>query len=87
MMNPAEPDARPQSTLWMLDLGQPLPVGPIVQVPVVSEVLMSVGRFPLEETAFTPHFVSVRAGNPSRGGARGSGQESGKSGQTAGRRR
>ncbi len=27
MMHPAEPDARPQSTLWMLDLGQPLKAG------------------------------------------------------------
>jgi Acetyltransferase (GNAT) family len=35
MMHPAEPDAWPQSTLWMLDLGQPLPVGPVLQVPVV----------------------------------------------------
>src|SRR5713226_4013422 len=34
MMHPAEPDARPQSTLWMLDLGQLLPVGPVLQVPV-----------------------------------------------------
>ena len=33
MMHPAEPDARPQSTLWMLDLGQPLPVGPTLRVP------------------------------------------------------
>lgn len=35
MMHPAEHDARPQSTLWMLDLGQPLPVGPVSQIPVV----------------------------------------------------
>jgi phospholipase/carboxylesterase len=35
MMYPAEPDAQPKSTLWMLDLGQPLPVGPVLQVPVV----------------------------------------------------
>ena len=33
MMHPAEPDARPQSTLWMLDLGQLLPVGPTLWVP------------------------------------------------------
>ena len=35
MMHPAEPDVLPQGTLWMLDLGQPLPVGPVLQVPVV----------------------------------------------------
>jgi phospholipase/carboxylesterase len=35
MMHPAEPDVPPQGTLWMLDLGQPLPVGPVPQVPVV----------------------------------------------------
>jgi phospholipase/carboxylesterase len=34
MMHPAEPVARPQSTLWMLDLGQPLPVGPTLRIPV-----------------------------------------------------
>jgi len=34
MMDPAEPDARPQITLWMWDLGQPLLVGPVLQVPV-----------------------------------------------------
>ncbi len=35
MMQPAEADAQPRSTLWMLDLGQPLPVDPVLQVPVV----------------------------------------------------
>lgn len=35
MMHPAEPDVPPQGTLWMLDLGQPPPVGPVPQVPVV----------------------------------------------------
>jgi GNAT superfamily N-acetyltransferase len=35
MMQPAEADEQPQSTLWMLDLGQPLPVGPVLPVPVV----------------------------------------------------
>ena len=35
MMHPAEPDVLPQGTLWMLDRGQPLPVGPVLQVPVV----------------------------------------------------
>ena len=35
MMHPAEPDVLPHGTLWMLDLGQPLPVGPVPQVPVV----------------------------------------------------
>ena len=34
MMHPAGPDARPQGTFWMLELGQPLPVGPKIQVPV-----------------------------------------------------
>jgi hypothetical protein len=34
MMHPSESDARPQSTLWLLDLGQPLPAGPVPQVPV-----------------------------------------------------
>ncbi|HEY6406861.1 MAG TPA: GNAT family N-acetyltransferase, partial [Ktedonobacteraceae bacterium] len=34
MMHPAEPDARPQGTFWMLDLGQPLPIGPVLQIPV-----------------------------------------------------
>ena len=34
MMHPAEPDARPQGTFWMLDLRQPLPVGPVPPVPV-----------------------------------------------------
>ena len=34
MMHTAEPDARPQGTFWMLDLGQPLPIGPLPQVPV-----------------------------------------------------
>ncbi len=31
MMHPSEPDAQPQSALWMLDLGQLLPVGPVLQ--------------------------------------------------------
>ena len=35
MMHPAEPDVLPQGTLWMMDLGQPLPTGPVLQVPVV----------------------------------------------------
>ena len=35
MMHPAEPDVLPHGTLWMLDLGQPLPVRPVPQVPVV----------------------------------------------------
>jgi len=35
MTQPAEADAQPQSTLWMFDLGQPLPVGPVLPVPVV----------------------------------------------------
>lgn len=35
MIHPAEPDARPQGTFWMLDLGQPLPVGPVPQAPVI----------------------------------------------------
>ncbi len=35
MTQPAEADAQPQGTLWMLDLDQPLPVGPVLQVPVV----------------------------------------------------
>jgi len=34
MMLPAEPGAWPQSTLWMLDLVQPLPLGPVLRVPV-----------------------------------------------------
>jgi predicted esterase/GNAT superfamily N-acetyltransferase len=34
MMRSAEADAQPQGTLWMLDLNQPLPTGPIPQVPV-----------------------------------------------------
>jgi phospholipase/carboxylesterase len=34
MMHPTEPDTRPQGTFWMLDLGQPPPVGPVLQVPV-----------------------------------------------------
>jgi GNAT superfamily N-acetyltransferase len=34
MMHPSESDARPQGTFWMLDLSQPLPVGPVPQVPV-----------------------------------------------------
>jgi ribosomal protein S18 acetylase RimI-like enzyme len=35
MMHAAEPVVQPQGTLWMLDLGRPLPVGPVLQVPVV----------------------------------------------------
>ena len=35
MTHPAEADAQPQGTLWTLDLDQPLPVGPVLQVPVV----------------------------------------------------
>ncbi len=35
MMQPAEADEQPQNTLWMLELGQPLPVGPTPQVPAV----------------------------------------------------
>jgi phospholipase/carboxylesterase len=34
MTQPAEADAQPQGTLWTLDLDQPLPVGPVLQVPV-----------------------------------------------------
>jgi GNAT superfamily N-acetyltransferase len=34
MTQPTEADARPQGTLWMLDLDQPLPAGPVVRVPV-----------------------------------------------------
>jgi len=34
MTQPAEVDAQPQGTFWMLDLGQPLPVGLIPQLPV-----------------------------------------------------
>src|SRR5260370_1291350 len=33
MLQPAERDARPQITLRMLDLSQPLPVGPTLRVP------------------------------------------------------
>jgi hypothetical protein len=35
MTHPAEDNAQPQGTLWTLDLDQPLPVGPVLQVPVV----------------------------------------------------
>src|SRR5579863_5039251 len=35
MTQRAEAEAQPQGTLWTLDLDQPLPVGPVVQVPVV----------------------------------------------------
>ncbi len=35
MTHPAEDDPQPQGTLWTLDLDQPLPVGPVLQVPVV----------------------------------------------------
>ncbi len=34
MTQPAEADAQPQGTFWMLDLGQPLPVGLVPQLPV-----------------------------------------------------
>jgi phospholipase/carboxylesterase len=34
MTHPAGADAQPQGTLWTLDLDQPLPVGPVLQVPV-----------------------------------------------------
>ncbi|HEV2582580.1 MAG TPA: GNAT family N-acetyltransferase [Ktedonobacteraceae bacterium] len=35
MTRPAEADAQPQGTLWLLDLDPPLPVGPMPQVAVV----------------------------------------------------
>jgi GNAT superfamily N-acetyltransferase len=35
MTQPAGADARPQGTLWTLDLDQPLPLGPVPRVPVV----------------------------------------------------
>lgn len=50
MMYTAESDAQPQSTLWMLDLGQPLPVGPVLQVPVV---FMRAGPEVAQELAHT----------------------------------
>ena len=34
MMHSADTGARPQGTFWMLDLGQPLPVGPVLQIQV-----------------------------------------------------
>ena len=35
MTHPGDADAQPQGTLWTLDLDQPPPVGPVLQVPVV----------------------------------------------------
>lgn len=48
MTQPTEADAQPQGTLWMLDLDQPLPVGPVLQVPVV---FMRVGPEAAQELA------------------------------------
>ncbi len=48
MMHPAEPDARPPGTFWMLDLVQPLPAGPVPHVPVA---FMRVGPEVAQELA------------------------------------
>ncbi len=48
MTQPAEADAQPQSTLWMLDLDQPLPVGPVLRIPAV---FMRVGPEGTQELA------------------------------------
>ena len=48
MTQPAEADAQPQGTLWILDLDQPLPVGPVLRIPAV---FMRVGPEGAQELA------------------------------------